>query len=158
VASLRGPAEGGRCLSCQDVCEICAEVCPNRANVAISVPGLTDPRQIIHIDGLCNECGTCGTFCPHAGLPYRDKLTVFWSPAAFEASGNVGLLRTGEQRYRVRLPGGGVLEQVRSDGGPSPVLPPGVDRVLASLETRYPYLLAPTLTQPETVATKEGES
>ena len=36
----RRPAEAARCLRCDEVCEICTEVCPNRANVAVTVPGL----------------------------------------------------------------------------------------------------------------------
>ena len=78
-----------RCLTCQDICEICTEVCPNRANVAITVPGLSDPKQIVHIDGLCNECDTCGLFCPHAGLPYKEKITVFWTEEDFADSTDV---------------------------------------------------------------------
>ena len=68
--TLPGPGQS-QCRTCDVICEVCAEVCPNRANVAITVPGFADPRQIVHMDGLCNECGNCGTFCPHAGLPYK---------------------------------------------------------------------------------------
>ena len=42
-----------RCLGCATVCETCAEVCPNRANAAVWVPGMRQ-RQIVHLDGLCN--------------------------------------------------------------------------------------------------------
>ena len=45
-----------RCLGCPTVCEVCTDVCPNRANVAIHVPGKCK-AQIIHVDGMCNECG-----------------------------------------------------------------------------------------------------
>ena len=133
----RGAAEAARCLRCDEVCEICVEVCPNRANVAVAVPGFTDERQVVHLDGLCNECGNCGTFCPHAGLPYRDKLTVFWSREDFDASPNVGFLRRGDD-YLVRLPSGDVVAHRRGDGD----LPASLERVLAVLEAEHPWLLA----------------
>ena len=133
-----GPAEAARCLRCDEVCEICVEVCPNRANVAVAVPGFTDQHQVVHLDGLCNECGNCGTFCPTAGLPYRDKLTVFWSREDFDASRNVGVLRRGDD-YVVRLPGGEVVTHRRGDGE----LPPALERVLAVLEADHPWLLDP---------------
>ncbi len=130
------PAEAARCLRCDEVCEICTEVCPNRANVAVAVPGMADPRQVVHLDGLCNECGNCGTFCPHAGLPYRDKLTVFWTREDFDTSTNVGYLPTGDG-YLVRLPSGEVLSHHRGAGD----LPDELERVLAALEADHPWLL-----------------
>lgn len=66
----------GRCLNCSVLCENCVDVCPNRANVAVNVVGMDMP-QIIHVDKMCNECGNCKTFCPYAGAPYRDKITLF---------------------------------------------------------------------------------
>ncbi|QQS00480.1 MAG: putative selenate reductase subunit YgfK [Austwickia sp.] len=145
IAEINGKAEGGRCLTCQDICEICTEVCPNRANVAITVPGFSDPRQIVHIDGLCNECNTCGTFCPHAGLPYKDKLTVFWTREDFDDSTNPGFLAVGEHSYLVRMPGGDVFEHSQSlDFQTANKMTDEMTRVLDVLEGSYPYLLAPT--------------
>ncbi|MBQ1527290.1 MAG: putative selenate reductase subunit YgfK, partial [Lachnospiraceae bacterium] len=63
-----------RCLGCPSVCAVCADVCPNRANVCIELPGHDQP-EILHIDGMCNECGNCAVFCPYEGAPYRDKFT-----------------------------------------------------------------------------------
>lgn len=131
-----GAAEAGRCLRCDEVCEICTEVCPNRANVAIAVPGFTDPRQVVHLDGLCNECGNCGTFCPQAGVPYRDKVTVFWSREDFDASTNVGFLPRGDD-YLVRLPSRELVTHRRGDSG----LPAELDRVLTAIEDDHPWLL-----------------
>ncbi|MDP3685002.1 MAG: FAD-dependent oxidoreductase, partial [Ignavibacteria bacterium] len=71
--------EASRCLSCSFICNKCVDVCPNRANVTIKIDGFKDAFQILHIDGMCNDCGNCETFCPHAGAPYKDKLTLFWS-------------------------------------------------------------------------------
>ena len=93
-----------RCLGCPSVCEVCADVCPNRANVAVRVPGRCQ-AQIIHVDGMCNECGNCAVFCPWNGKPYRDKFTLFRSAEDFEDSGNEGFLMTGGDSVRLRLDG-----------------------------------------------------
>ena len=75
-----------RCLGCGSVCEVCCDVCPNRANVAIKVPGLAK-HQVVHVDGMCNECGNCAVFCPYQeGRPTRTKLTLFWSEQDMENS------------------------------------------------------------------------
>jgi putative selenate reductase len=86
--------ESGRCLECNKVCNICAEVCPNRANLMIPVQGqgLTNLNQILHVDGMCNECGNCATFCPYSSEPYKVKLTLFWSEKDFQDSTNSGFL------------------------------------------------------------------
>jgi putative selenate reductase len=88
--------ETTRCLECNFICNKCVEVCPNRANLAIRVPGFDNISQIIHLDGLCNECGNCETFCPYNGAPYKDKLTLFWSDEDMEANRNNGFLLLGE--------------------------------------------------------------
>lgn len=83
--------ESSRCLACDQVCNKCVEVCPNRANIAIAVNGLfKDKFQILHIDGMCNECGNCETFCPHQGAPYKNKITLFWNEEEFNKSQNDG--------------------------------------------------------------------
>ena len=81
--------EASRCLDCQTFCGICVDVCPNRANVAVETKS---GWQIVHIDGLCNECGNCATFCPWNGKPYRDKFTVFWNEQDFTESDADGVL------------------------------------------------------------------
>ncbi|MDO5486385.1 MAG: putative selenate reductase subunit YgfK, partial [Sarcina sp.] len=93
-----------RCLGCPTVCEVCADVCPNRANVAIHVPG-RQQAQIIHVDGMCNECGNCAVFCPYSGRPYKDKFTLFWSEEDFADSTNEGFLMTGQDSVKIRLDG-----------------------------------------------------
>ncbi len=139
ITPLKGAAEGSRCLTCQDVCEICTEVCPNRANVSVRVPGLSDPFQIVHVDGLCNECGNCTTFCPHAGRPYKDKVTTFWTHEDFEESTNVGFLAKAEGGYTVRLPGGTVTDIASSSDAQ---LPADLATILKTLEANHSYLLA----------------
>ena len=153
ITQINGRDEGSRCLSCQEICEICTEVCPNRANVALTVPGFDDPRQIVHLDGLCNECHTCGTFCPHAGLPYKDKLTVFWTREDFDDSTNAGFLPLGESTYLVRVPGGDVFEHDQTmDVLVADKMPDEMSRVLQALEGRYSYLLDPALHTPDVPA------
>ena len=86
---IKDEKEAERCLACSYICEICVDVCPNRANVVFE---LGDEHQILHVDGMCNECGNCGIFCPYDGLPYKDKLTLFWKDSDFIDSKNVGFL------------------------------------------------------------------
>ena len=81
----------GKCLGCDTVCENCADVCPNRANIAVSIPGHKQPR-IIHIDDMCNECGNCAAFCPYSGSPYKDKFTLFSDLNSFIGSTNQGFI------------------------------------------------------------------
>ena len=93
-----------RCLGCPSVCEVCVDVCPNRANVAVHVPGKRQ-AQIVHVDGMCNECGNCAVFCPYNGRPYRDKFTLFWSEEDFNDSENEGFLNLGADGVKLRLDG-----------------------------------------------------
>ena len=93
-----------RCLGCSTVCEVCADVCPNRANVVIRVPGKCQ-AQILHVDGMCNECGNCAVFCPYSGRPYRDKFTLFWTEEDFAASENEGFLPLADGRVKLRFDG-----------------------------------------------------
>lgn len=86
--------ECNRCLECNTICNKCVEVCPNRANLAISVDGRQDLYQILHIDALCNECGNCETFCPYQGKPYKDKFTLFPNQKDFEKSESEGFYLT----------------------------------------------------------------
>ncbi len=81
--------ENQRCLGCSMVCENCVDVCPNRANIAIQVPGMAR-EQVLHIDSMCNECGNCEAFCPYASAPYRDKFTLFDGQQDMRASENSG--------------------------------------------------------------------
>ena len=132
-----GRCTPSRCLECPTVCEVCVEVCPNRANVAVRVPGMRQ-RQIVHVDGMCNECGNCAVFCPYSeGRPYKDKLTVFWSEEDFENSENEGFLEV-DGGVKVRLDGQvAVLDP--DDGACG--LPDGVRRTIQAVRRDYAYLL-----------------
>jgi putative selenate reductase len=84
--------ESSRCLECNFICNKCVDVCPNRANIPITVDrdNFKDISQILHIDWMCNECGNCETFCPHNGSPYKDKVTLFRNEREFNNSRNSG--------------------------------------------------------------------
>ena len=131
-------AEGeGGCLGCAAVCETCASVCPNRANVAIRVPGKRQ-RQILHMDGMCHECGNCGVFCPYDSRPYKDKFTLFWNRADFENSTNAGYLPLEGSRVLVRL-GSVVREYDAAD--PACGLYEDLRQLILTVAKDYPYLL-----------------
>jgi len=100
--------EAKRCLYCDQLCDICVTVCPNRANVGYVVKPFTvktqkvvwengqtkfedggifkieQQYQILNIDDFCNECGNCATFCPTSGAPYRDKPKIALTEASFQ--------------------------------------------------------------------------
>ena len=99
-----GCSKNSGCLGCATVCEACCDVCPNRANVAITVPGLAQ-HQVVHVDGMCNECGNCAVFCPWSGRPYKDKLTLFWSAEDMGNSENQGFLAQPDGTFLVRVDG-----------------------------------------------------
>ena len=86
------------------VCENCVEVCPNRANISVRVPG-KEKSQIIHIDQMCNECGNCKSFCPYDSAPYLDKLTLFHTEDEFLNSKNQGFVFTDVKKgtYKLRI-------------------------------------------------------
>ncbi|MGB9859097.1 MAG: putative selenate reductase subunit YgfK [Moorellaceae bacterium] len=139
-ASPEEREEGDRCLECGYICHICVEVCPNRANVAVG-------RQVLHVDGMCNECGNCATFCPYEGAPYRDKLTLFWSEEDFSYSQNSGFLlwEDGEEpSFKVRLEGKEFTLQFYADGrvkeGHAAEVPGEIVRLLWTAFRDYKYL------------------
>lgn len=130
-----------RCLECATVCECCVDVCPNRANIPITVLTKRNP-QIIHLDALCDACGLCASFCPYEGAPWRDKFTLFETTEAFTKSGNDGfvVLDFLSRKVRLRLNG-----QVR-DASLRHVdlsIPGEIQELMETIFTDYPYLLDP---------------
>lgn len=109
--------ERGRCLNCGTVCECCVQVCPNRANVAIKVPGKEKP-QILHVDKMCNECGNCLVFCPYDSKPYKEKFTLFATEAEFTGSENKGFLPVSERVVKLRLDGVKTVDLDRDECDP----------------------------------------
>lgn len=99
--------EAQRCLYCDDVCDQCVTVCPNRANLGYGVrvgdyPVFTasrgngaavlepsgtfrvsQPVQVLNVGDFCNECGNCDTFCPTSGAPYRLKPKFYLTEKSF---------------------------------------------------------------------------
>lgn len=125
-----------RCLGCATICAVCADVCPNRANVAIRVSGRCQ-EQIIHVDGMCNECGNCAVFCPYSGKPYKDKFTLFWSEEDFRDSDNEGFVLLEEDKVLLRLDGTEINTTLKDIGR----LSPEAYSVIHTLINQYHHLL-----------------
>jgi putative selenate reductase len=141
VAAKQDAADGYRCLSCNALCEICVDVCPNRANVMVefdhnAAPLFTGTHQVVHMDRMCNECGNCATFCPHAGKPYQDKFTVFCSLEDFEDSENPGFFDAGTDEFKLRLKDARVIDCRRGDAD----IPGDYAAMIGIIEKKYPYL------------------
>lgn len=139
---IHSEKESERCLACGNICEICVDVCPNRANMFIQVKGeFALSHQIIHLDGMCNECGNCGIFCPHTGNPYKDKITVFWSMEDFEDSVNKGFLVSDIEKGTcvVRNEEGNVVNYTIGEDN---VVTKEMASMIESLVTNYPYMLS----------------
>lgn len=99
--------EANRCMACDELCNICVDVCPNRANHAYDVEPFTvevsyaysengevitgtsgkfqlnQAHQVLNIKDFCNECGNCESFCPSSGAPYRDKPRLHLTKSSF---------------------------------------------------------------------------
>ena len=138
VHSAEGKAEEERCLECNHICENCVDVCPNRANVAIAVPGQKMPA-IVHVDYMCNECGNCKSFCPYSSSPYQAKFTLFANEGDFENSKNDGyvVLNRENMTVRVRL-AGFVKDYNLKDVDCS--LYDGLKQVILTIDADYDYL------------------
>ena len=130
--------EGDRCLSCNTVCQCCADVCPNRANVVIELPD--GSHQILHVDQMCNECGNCAVFCPYDSAPYKEKFTLFCSRQGMDESPeNSGFLPLGGRKVLVRL-NGEIQEYDLDDAGNG--LPPEIEVFILTVLAEYGYLMA----------------
>lgn len=134
--------EAKRCLECNYVCSKCVDVCPNRANISIAVPGFDDRSQTLHLDAYCNECGNCAQFCPWQGKPYKDKVTIFSLPQDFENSTNPGFLVLGND-VRVRHQGEQFLLALDKKGQVAPPNPVLADmcRIINQVIAEHRYLL-----------------
>lgn len=130
--------ESGRCLGCSGICENCVEVCPNRANISIRVPGM-EKHQIIHVDYLCNECGNCRSFCPYDSAPYLDKFTLFADEKDMEDSRNQGftVLDAASVKCKVRFFG----ETYVWTKGEETRIPEGLLKLMETVIRDYSYLL-----------------
>lgn len=121
-------------FNCRVVCGTCASVCPNRANVVIRTE---DGKQMLHLDGLCNECGNCASFCAERVAPYLEKLTLFCSREELENSGNAGFAYLRESgRFLLRWEG-----LCREGSAEDDVFPKDIQRVMKTVRDGYPWLL-----------------
>lgn len=134
ILCTAGNCEGERCLNCNSVCENCVDVCPNRANVVIEMEN--GSREVLHIDGMCNECGCCTTFCPYSSEPCHDKFTLFQSKNEFSESNNRGVLFLGGNRVLVRMD----IEQ-EFELGKTNDLAPEIEDFILTIKNKYNYLL-----------------
>lgn len=130
--------ESDRCLSCSTVCENCVDVCPNRANISVKVPGLTK-EQVIHVDYMCNECGNCKSFCPYASAPYLDKFTLFASESDLADSKNDGFVVTDAKT--VTCKGRYLGEAFTWKKGETTGLPEELQKTIEAVISDYAYLL-----------------
>ena len=128
-----------RCLSCNSYCENCVEVCPNRANISLTVPGM-ERHQIIHVDYMCNECGNCRSFCPWDSAPYLDKFTLFANEADMEKSKNQGFTVVDREKGACRVRLQGRMLDYRM-GEKSQEIPEDLCRVMDTVIRDYDYLL-----------------
>jgi putative selenate reductase len=104
--------EAERCLYCNDVCNVCVTVCPNRANRSYQIETgdykvqkavfkkgkakiekvetlrLAQSNQVLNVGDFCNECGNCTHFCPTAGDPYKDKPKFYLTEESFKEEKN----------------------------------------------------------------------
>ena len=126
--------ERERCLNCGTVCECCVQVCPNRANVSIRVPGKAK-AQILHVDKMCNECGNCLVFCPYDSKPYKEKFTLFATEAEFDGSENKGFLPVSERVVKLRLDGVKTVDLDRDECDPD------AKALIEAVLRDYPYLI-----------------
>ncbi|MBI5219139.1 MAG: putative selenate reductase subunit YgfK [Bacteroidia bacterium] len=101
--------EASRCLYCDDICNVCVTVCPNRANYYYTVKPISyrlnkiintgndelklafdktfiisQKYQVLNIADFCNECGNCSTFCPTKGRPFADKPKFYLTSQGFK--------------------------------------------------------------------------
>lgn len=132
---LPSEPKAARCLECAAVCENCVDVCPNRANVPVTVQGRI---QILHLDGPCNQCGNCATFCPWDSAPYREKWTLYWTEADFAESENQGFVSLGGSIVKARFAGEEFTVDLGEGNGR---LPKNLAVFTRTVLYRYPWLL-----------------
>ena len=130
--------ESERCLVCSGVCENCVDVCPNRANVSIQVPG-RKMAQVLHVDRMCNECGNCMSFCPYSSAPYKDKFTLFRTEEDMYHSENQGfvLLDKENKVFKVRL-GNEIMNMIGFDR--KTLVPKEIVEFIKAVYEDYVYL------------------
>ena len=131
--------EEERCLTCNKVCENCVDVCPNRANISIKVPGMA-MNQVIHVDYMCNECGNCKSFCPYASAPYKDKFTLFANEKDMADSKNDGFVVLDKENKTCKVRFVGQITDCKADD-PADKLYDGLKKLICAVIDDYGYLI-----------------
>ena len=137
--SKEAKTEEERCLTCNKVCENCVDVCPNRANISIKVPGMA-MNQVIHVDYMCNECGNCKSFCPYASAPYKDKFTLFANEKDMADSKNDGFVVLDKENKTCKVRFVGQITDCKADD-PADKLYDGLKKLICAVIYDYGYLI-----------------
>ena len=135
--SKEAKTEEERCLTCNKVCENCVDVCPNRANISIKVPGMA-MNQVIHVDYMCNECGNCKSFCPYASAPYKDKFTLFANEKDMADSKNDGFVVLDKENKTCKVRFVGLITDCKADD-PADKLYDGLKKLICAVIDDYGY-------------------
>lgn len=138
LAEPEDQPDSKRCLGCSSVCENCVDVCPNRANVSVRVPGLL-MAQIIHVDYMCNECGNCRSFCPYESAPYQDKFTLFANEKDMADSKNQGFVVLDQEKVKCKVRYLG--EEFIWEKGQKSSMFEGLEKLIETVCKDYKYLL-----------------
>jgi len=134
-------AEAGRCLQCDEVCNVCVTVCPNRANIhynaeSVNIPvwqvnpdnpgeqfiqtgslAIDQKIQVLNIADFCNECGNCTTFCPSAGAPFRDKPRFCLTEKSFLQTDNSYILENKDDSITLKYRSGELVSFLKKIPG-----------------------------------------
>ena len=137
--SKEAKTEEERCLTCNKVCENCVDVCPNRANISIKVPGMA-MNQVIHVDYMCNECGNCKSFCPYASAPYKDKFTLFANEKDMADSKNDGFVVLDKENKTCKVRFVDLITDCKADD-PADKLYDGLKKLICAVIDDYGYLI-----------------
>ena len=137
--SKEAKTEEERCLTCNKVCENCVDVCPNRANISIKVPGMA-MNQVIHVDYMCNECGNCKSFCPYASAPYKDKFTLFANEKDMADSKNDGFVVLDKENKTCKVRFVGQITDCKADD-PADKLYDDLKKLICAVIDDYGYLI-----------------
>jgi putative selenate reductase len=133
--------ESARCLFCNEICDICVTVCPNRANISYKIEKkdykvfkavrkdvdtyiefveyfyINQIYQVLNISDFCNECGNCTTFCPTAGSPFKDKPRIYISEEKFLKSKSGYQIGKIDNRTYLKYKNGGDIETLIFEKG-----------------------------------------
>ena len=131
--------EATRCLQCDELCNVCVTVCPNRANMGFTLEPtafkvqqarpvgdgfeiadletvqVEQRHQVLNIGDYCNECGNCTTFCPTSGSPFLDKARFHVTAESF-ASSQRGYYFATDTRLEFRQKEGDASIEITADG------------------------------------------